>query len=386
MQEPVTARWTPPRKKRGFIRLSVQPAVDLPFLILVLTLVAFGLVMLFSASYAVALYRRGDPYAYIRPQLLYAALGLGAMWLASRVDYHLYHKLAWPVLGVSLVLLAAVLFMPEYNGCKRWLVIPGVGTLQPSEIAKFAVVLAFAHIISLNASRMGSFAVGVLPFGLVLGAVAVLMLLEPHLSGTLLILGIGAVLMFVGGTGIKWFLMAGAGGAAAIGAAVVIMPDLVPYAADRLNSWLDPFADPLGDGHQTIQSLYAIGSGGATGLGLGNSRQKHLFVPEPQNDFIFSIVCEELGFIGACAVILLFVLLLLRGITLAVNAPDRFGALLVVGFVVQVALQAVLNIAVVTNTIPNTGISLPFFSSGGTSLMMLLGEMGIVLSVSRGET
>ena len=284
------------------------------------------------------------------------------------------------------MLLVVVLFMPEYNGCKRWLVIPGVGTLQPSEIAKFAVVLTFSHIISLNHTRMKEFSVGVLPFGLVLGVVAALMLLEPHLSGTLLILGIGAVLMFVGGTGIKWFLMAGAGGAAAIGAAVVIMPDLVPYAADRLNSWLDPFADPLGDGHQTIQSLYAIGSGGATGLGLGNSRQKHLFVPEPQNDFIFSIVCEELGFIGACAVILLFVLLLLRGITLAVNAPDRFGALLVVGFVVQVALQAVLNIAVVTNTIPNTGISLPFFSSGGTSLMMLLGEMGIVLSVSRGET
>lgn len=364
---------------------TARPPLDWPLLIIVLTLVGFGLVMLFSASYAVALYRRGDPYAYIRPQLLYAALGLGAMWLASRVDYHLYHKLAWPVLGVSLVLLAAVLFMPEYNGCKRWLVIPGVGTLQPSEIAKFAVVLAFAHIISLNASRMGSFAVGVLPFGLVLGAVAVLMLLEPHLSGTLLILGIGAVLMFVGGTALRWFLLAGAGAVAAVGAAVAVLPDLVPYAASRLASWLDPFADPLGDGHQTIQSLYAIGSGGATGLGLGNSRQKHLFVPEPQNDFIFSIVCEELGFVGALAVIALFVLLLLRGVTLAARAPDRFGGLLVVGFVVQVAMQAALNIAVVTNTIPNTGISLPFFSSGGTSLMMLLGEMGIVLSVSRQE-
>ena len=381
LAEERTARWDPPAPAG----LRAAGPVDLPFLVLVLALVAFGLVMLFSASYAVALYRRGDPYAYIRPQLLYAALGLGAMWLASRVDYHLYHKLAWPVLGVSLVLLTAVLFMPEYNGCKRWLVIPGVGTLQPSEIAKFAVVLAFAHIISLNASRMGSFGVGVLPFGLVLGAVAVLMLLEPHLSGTLLILGIGAVLMFVGGTALKWFLLAGAGAVAAVGAAVAVLPDLVPYAASRLASWLDPFADPLGDGHQTIQSLYAIGSGGATGLGLGNSRQKHLFVPEPQNDFIFSIVCEELGFVGALAVIALFVLLLLRGVTLAARAPDRFGGLLVVGFVVQVAMQAALNIAVVTNTIPNTGISLPFFSSGGTSLMMLLGEMGIVLSVSRQE-
>ncbi len=381
MAEEKTARWNPLANRRQ----RVFP-MDLPFLVLVLTLVAFGLVMLFSASYAVALYRRGDAYAYIRPQLLYAALGLIAMWLASRVDYHIYHKLAWPLLGVSLVLLVIVLFMPEYNGCKRWLVIPGVGTLQPSEIAKFAVVLVFSHIISLNASRMKSFSVGVLPFGLVLGTVAVLMLLEPHLSGTLLILGIGAVLMFVGGTGLKWFVLAGAGAIGAVGAAVAVMPDLVPYAASRLASWLDPFADPLGDGHQTIQSLYAIGSGGATGLGLGNSRQKHMFVPEPQNDFIFSIVCEELGFIGALAVVALFVLLLLRGITLAVHAPDRFGGLLVVGFVVQVAMQAALNIAVVTNTIPNTGISLPFFSSGGTSLMMLLGEMGIVLSVSRQES
>ena len=385
MAEDATARWNPTAlaKRRG---LTTSYPLDLPFLVLVLTLVGFGLVMLFSASYAVALYRRGDAYAYIRPQLLYAALGLIAMWLASRVDYHIYHKLAWPVLGVSLVLLVLVLFMPEYNGCKRWLVIPGVGTLQPSEIAKFAVVLAFSHIISLNASRMKSFSVGVLPFGLVLGMVAVLMLLEPHLSGTLLILGIGAVLMFVGGTGMKWFILAGAGAVGAVGAAVAVMPDLVPYAASRLASWLDPFADPLGDGHQTIQSLYAIGSGGAAGLGLGNSRQKHMFVPEPQNDFIFSIVCEELGFVGALAVVTLFVLLLLRGITLAVHAPDRFGGLLVVGFVVQVTMQAALNIAVVTNTIPNTGISLPFFSSGGTSLMMLLGEMGIVLSVSRQES
>ena len=303
-----------PRGGRHRAPLRALPAMDLPFLVLVLTLVGFGLVMLGSASGAVALYRRGDAFAYLRPQLLYAAMGIAGLWLASRVDYHIFHKLAWPLLGVSL------------------------------------------------------------------------MLLEPHLSGTLLILGIGAVLMFVGGTGLRWFVLAGVGGAAAIGAAVVVMPDLVPYAADRLRSWQDPFADPLGDGHQTIQSLYAIGSGGATGLGLGNSRQKHLFVPEPQNDFIFSIVCEELGFVGACAVVLLFVLLLWRGITIAAHAPDRFGALLVVGFTVQVALQAVLNVAVVTNTIPNTGISLPFFSSGGTSLMMLLGEMGIVLSVSRGET
>lgn len=385
---------TAPMKKSGHKESAVkkglnhflkekQPPMDLPFLILVLALVAFGLVMLFSASYAVAMYRRGTPYAYIRPQLLFAAVGLAAMYFASRVDYHIYHKLAWPMMAISVVLLVLVLFMPEYNGCKRWIVLPGLGTLQPSEIAKFSLILTFSHIISLNYQKMERFSVGVLPFGAILGVLAVLMLLEPHLSGTLLLFGIGAILMFVGGTGLRWFGLAGGGALAAIAAAIIFLPDLVPYATDRLSSWLDPFSDPLGDGHQTIQSLYAIGSGGATGLGLGNSRQKYLYVPEPQNDFIFSIVCEELGFVGACIVMLLFMLLLLRGITIALKAPDKFGALLTIGFTIQVVMQAVLNIAVVTNTIPNTGISLSFFSSGGTSLMMLLGEMGIVLSVSR---
>ena len=364
-------------------RLAVLPALDVPFLAVLLALLCYGLLMLFSAGYAVALYRRGDAYTYIRPQLLFAVLGLMAMYAASLIDYHIWHKLAWPVLGVSLALLVVVLFMPEYNGCKRWIVLPGLGTLQPSEIAKFAVVVAFAHIISLNHDRMRTFSAGVLPFALILGAVAVLMLLEPHLSGTVLILAIGAVLMFVGGTGLQWFALAGGLGVGAIAAAVIALPQLVPYAAGRLASWRDPFADPLGEGHQTIQSLYAIASGGMAGLGLGNSRQKYLYVPEPQNDFIFSILCEELGFAGAALAVGLFLLLLLRGVSIAVRARDKFGALLVVGFVVQVVLQAVLNIAVVTNTIPNTGISLPFFSSGGTSLLMLLGEMGVVLSVSR---
>ena len=372
-----------PHARPKLRRAAARPGLDVAFLAILLLLLCYGLLMLYSAGYAVALYRRGDAYAYIRPQLLLAALGVAAMYAASLVDYHIWHRLAWPLLGVSLVLLVIVLFMPEYNGCKRWLVLPGLGTLQPSEIAKFSVVLVFSHIISLNHDRMKTFSTGVLPFGLVLGAVAVLMLLEPHLSGTVLILGIGAVLMFVGGTGLRWFGIAAALGVGAVAAAVVLLPDLVPYAASRLASWQDPFADPLGEGHQTIQSLYAIASGGLVGLGLGNSRQKYLYVPEPQNDFIFSILCEELGFAGAALVILLFLALFLRGMSIAVRARDKFGALLVVGFVTQVILQAVLNIAVVTNTIPNTGISLPFFSSGGTSLMMLLGEMGIVLSVSR---
>ena len=365
-------------------RLAGQPAPDIWFLIILMLLVCYGLVMLFSAGYAVALYRRGDAYTYIRPQLLFAAFGAAAMYAASLVDYHIWHKLAWPIMGVSLALLAIVLFMPEYNGCKRWIVLPGLGTLQPSEIAKFAVVLVFAHIISLNHDRMQTFATGVLPFMVILGAVTVLMLLEPHLSGTLLILGIGAVLMFVGGTGLKWFALAGIAGAGAIAAAVVLLPELVPYAADRLNSWLDPFADPLGDGHQTIQSLYAIGSGGATGLGLGNSIEKQLWLPESTNDFIFSVVCEELGFIGAVLIIVLFVLFIVQGLLIAYKAENLYCTMVGIGIMAQIAWQVFCNIAVVTNTLPNTGISLPFFSSGGTSLILLLAEMGVMINIGRG--
>jgi cell division protein FtsW len=361
---------------------GIQP-LDAPFVIILLTLVVFGLVMLFSASYATAYYRFSDSYKFIRQQALFAVLGVIAMLVASRLDYHILHRFAWPLFALTVVLLIIVLFMPALNGAKRWIFLPIGGNLQPSEIAKFAVIVLFAHIISINHKRMGKFAYGVLPFVIILGIVAGLMLLEPHLSGTILIMGIGAIMMFVGGTGLVWFALAFGGVALCIGGAVVLFPDLVPYAMSRVETWQNPWLDAQGTGHQTIQSLYAIGSGGLTGLGIGNSRQKHLYVPEPQNDFIFSIICEELGFIGALLVIFLFVALLLRGIYIAYHAKDKFGSMLVVGIMVQVTLQAVLNIAVVTNTIPNTGISLPFFSYGGTSLMMLLGEMGIVLAVAR---
>lgn len=356
--------------------------LDAPFLILVLILVCFGLIMLFSASYANALYRFGDSYKYIKNQAFFALLGIIAMFVASKVDYHIFHKLALPMIAATVVLLIIVLFMPELNGAHRWIFI-GPANFQPSEIAKFSVIVLFANIIAVNSDKMKTFSYGVVPFGIVLGVIAVLMLLEPHLSGTILICAIGAVMMFVGGTALKFFA-AGIGlGVSGIAIAVVALPDLVPYAQTRIEMWIDPYLDATGTGHQTIQSLYAIGSGGLFGLGLGNSRQKHLYVPEPQNDFIYSIICEELGFVGAMLVILLFVALLLRGATIALYAKDKFGAMLVVGIIAQVTLQAMLNIAVVTNTIPNTGISLPFFSYGGTSLMMLLGEMGIVLSVSR---
>lgn len=360
--------------------------MDLPLAILVLVLVVFGLIMLFSASYANGYYRFGDSYHYIRSQLVFAAIGVVVMYIASRVDYHIFHRLAPLLMLLSLVLLVVVLFMPELNGAKRWIIVPGLGTFQPSEIAKFAVIVLFSNMISANADKMHRFSYGVVPFAAVLGVIAILMLLEPHLSGTVLIFIIGAVMMLVGGTALKWFGIAAAAGGGALATAVVAVPDLVPYAMKRVKMWLDPWSDPTNAGHQTIQSLYAIGSGGLFGLGLGNSRQKHLYVPEPQNDFIFSIICEELGFIGAMLVIILFAALLIRGATIALYARDRFGAMLVVGIITQVTSQAILNIAVVTNTIPNTGISLPFFSYGGTSLVILLCEMGVLLSVSRSSS
>lgn len=371
------------KKKVAFFRADAG-TIDWPFAIIVLILVAFGLVMVFSASYATALYRFDDSFKFIRQQAIFAFGGVIVMFFVGyKIDYHILHRFAWPLMLGTLALLVIVLFMEPLNGARRWIVIPGLGTLQPSEVAKFAVIVLFAHIISINHKRMKKFSYGVLPFAVILIIIAGLMLMEPHLSGTVLIMGIGASMMFVGGTGIIWFVLAVLGAVAGVAGAVVFKPDLVPYALERIETWQNPWLDSLGSGHQTIQSLYAISSGGLTGLGIGNSRQKHLYLPEPHNDFIFSVICEELGFIGALLVIFLFIALLLRGLYIAYTAKDKFGSMLVVGIMVQVILQAVLNIGVVTNTIPNTGISLPFFSYGGTSLLMLLGEMGVVLSVSR---
>ena len=245
---------------------TARPPLDWPLLIIVLTLVGFGLVMLFSASYPAGYYRFGDSYEFIRPQMFYAAVGIIAMFVISHIDYHILHRFALPLMALSITLLVLVLIIgSEYNGAKRWINL-GFGTLQPSEIAKFAVIALFAHIISLNHDKMKTFRYGVLPFLLVLGTIAGLMLLEPHLSGTVIILGIGAIMMFVGGTGLVWFGLGIGLGAVGIAGAVLLVPDLVPYAMTRIEMWQDPFTDP--NGYQTVQSLYAIASGGLTGLGI----------------------------------------------------------------------------------------------------------------------
>ncbi|HEX3026422.1 MAG TPA: putative lipid II flippase FtsW [Clostridia bacterium] len=366
--------------KKGLKKRLIRGGFDLPFFVLVMILLMLGLVMMFSASYAYAYAHYNNSFYFIKKQAVWAVLGIFIMYVTATFDYHRFHKVAYPILAASYVFLVVVLFMPKSHGVRRW--IPKPINFQPSEVAKFAVILVFAHIIAKNYSKMKTFKYGVLPYITILGSMAGLLVLEPHLSGTILILTIGFTLMFVGGTSLKWF---GAGGGIAAGAILIIVlfTHLIDYAKSRLTYWLDPFSDAKGLGWQTIQSLYAIGSGGLMGLGLGNSRQKYLYISEPQNDFVFSIVCEELGFIGATIVILLFALLVWRGFVIAMRAPDKFGSILAIGLTTQVGLQAALNIAVVTNSIPNTGISLPFFSYGGSSLVMLLFQMGIVLSVSR---
>ncbi len=367
------------KRKRGIV---AQGKMDITFLSFVLILLTTGLVMLFSASYAYSYEYYGDSYKFIIRQALFAAAGLAVMFFVSRIDYHIWKKFAWLVYGVVLVLLVVLLILPPMVSgldVKRWIVIGGF-SFQPSEIAKFAIVLLFSALISSNYSKMKKIKFVAFLIA-ILALTCILVVLERHLSATVLIFAIGAVMLFVGGLQKRYII--GGGVAAVIALVAAVVTGVVSYASDRIKYWLDPWLDPTGEGFQTIQSLLAIGSGGILGRGIGQSRQKYLWVPEPHNDFIFAIVCEELGLIGAMFIVILFALLVWRGFTIAMRAPDKFGALLSIGLTFQVGLQAMLNIWVVTNTIPNTGISLPFFSYGGTSLMILLAEMGIVLSVSR---
>lgn len=389
-------REAPPQErehKRRPVRyklFSLGAGLDMPLLIFILVLLAIGLVMLFSASYAYSYYYYGNSYFFITRQAAFAVFGVAAMLVISTFDYHHFHKLSVVVFGIAVFLLVFLLvcryahiesIAPPEGDATRWLDF-GIVSFQPSEIAKFGLIVLFAHMISQNLDRMGTFRYGVVPYVGIMGLVAALIFLESHLSATLIILMLGAILMFVGGTKPRWFVI---GGIVLGVGLVLLLLTKGGYQMSRITIWLDPFSTELSRDatHQTRQSLYAIGSGGLLGVGLGQSRQKYLYLPEPQNDFIFAIVCEELGMVGALVIIVLFALLIWRGVYISIHAKDKFGMLLGLGITFQVGLQAVLNICVVTNTIPNTGISLPFFSYGGTALLMLLGEMGILLNISR---
>ncbi len=359
--------------------------MDIAFFAIVIAIVTIGLIMLFSATYPYALQKHRSSYFFFKQQFIYVFGGIIIMMVVSKLDYRLLRRLRLPLLVVTLFLLALVLvYHTSVGDFKRWIKIPIIGiTFQPSDIAKFTIIVVLADYISKNYKRMNKMYDG---FAKPLGIIIVfcgLIFLEHHNSGVILVFCIGATLMFCGGSNWKLFAL-GAGCVVALVVFIILYPDVMQhYAGERIKAWLDKSYEPLGARWQTNNSLYAIGSGNFFGVGLGNSKQKFLYVSEPQNDFIFSIVCEELGFVGAGVIILLYAMLFLRGIYIAMQSKDRFATLMVIGIVSQVAIQTILNILVVTDTIPNTGISLPFFSYGGTSILMLLFEMGVVLSISR---
>lgn len=373
----------------GYVRGGPATAVrqrrgsfDLPFAALTLLLLTIGVVMVLSASYARAYYSAATNHNaayYFMRQLGFALAGVGAMYALSLFPMQFYRRMSFLILAAAVGLLALVPVIGVSQGdAKRWISL-GFTTFQPSEIAKIGMILYFAALICKFKGRMRTIRYGILPFAGVLLVVVALLVLEPHFSAAIIIIAIGAVMLFLGGVRLYWFVGALIAALAALG----VVMTFFPYASSRITTWLDPFANTSGSGYQIVQSLYAIGSGGLFGLGLGQGRQKYLYLPEEHNDFIFPVVCEELGFVGAAAILILFALLIIRGYWLAMHMRDRYSFLVTAGITTLLAIQVFLNVAVVTNLVPCTGISLPFFSYGGTALLIQLAEMGIVLSASR---
>ena len=359
-----------------------RAAFDAPFAALTLLLLTIGVVMVLSASYARAYYSAATGHNaayYFMRQLGFALAGVGAMYALSLFPMQFYRRMSFLVLAAAAGLLALVPVIGVSQGdAKRWISL-GFTTFQPSEIAKIGIILYFAALICKFKGRMRTVRYGILPFAGVLLIIVALLVMEPHFSAAIIIIAIGAVMLFLGGVRLYWFVGALIAALAALG----VVMTFFPYASSRITTWLDPFANTSGSGYQIVQSLYAIGSGGLFGLGLGQGRQKYLYLPEEHNDFIFPVVCEELGFVGAIAILILFALLVIRGYWLAMHMRDRYSFLVTAGITTLLAIQVILNVAVVTNLVPCTGISLPFFSYGGTALLIQLAEMGIVLSASR---
>lgn len=369
------------RAKENLRPRRAEERVDLPFLMLVLLTLLVGLVMLYSASFAQSRYDTGYAVStrYLQKQAVCALIGLAAMWLFSLAPARLWYAAAWPLYVVSILLLLSVLAAGEsVNGARRWINIAGL-RFQPSETAKFTMILLLARLTRNYGSRTKDFRYGVLGFGCAMLGILIPLALEKHLSAILLMGMVAVVMMYVAGTDPRW-LLAGAAGAAAF---VAVYVSLMGYAGDRITAWRHPELDPGDTGYQILQSLYAIGSGGVFGLGLGKSRQKYLYLPFQYNDYIFAVICEELGLAGAAGIILLFSALILRGYWIALHARDRFSTVFCAGLITLIAVQTLLNLGVVTNLLPSTGIALPLFSYGGTALAVNLGEMGIVLGISR---
>ncbi|MDR2591083.1 MAG: putative lipid II flippase FtsW [Oscillospiraceae bacterium] len=389
-----------------------SPGIDKPMLVLTIVILLIGLIMVLSASFARGSYNNSEPLRLFFRQFTFAITGIVLMLVVSRISSKVFNRFSMQILLVAIILLILVPIIGiRANGARRWIGLGGENgmlTFQPSEIAKLALILAFSQMICrLKDKRMKTFKFGVIPFAVITGIIVVLLRMQPHMSAMIIVVALTAVMMFAGGTQFRWFLMVTAILAAMVGGLIFFQmraadPDLslsdmlsmetirttadfsaLGYEGRRINAWMNPDSDPLGSGFQIRQSLNAVGSGGLLGLGLGQSRQKFLYLPEEHNDYIFAIVSEELGFIGAMLILMLFALLIVRGYWLAIHANDKFGTLVIIGITSLLALQVFLNIAVVANLLPATGISLPFFSYGGTALWLQLIQIGIILAISR---
>lgn len=368
------------KKGKSFSSFLKNP-IDFTLLITILLLLSIGLIMLLSASSPSALSESGNSYSYFFRQAIFAVAGLFMMWVISNIDYRFYqkyYKLAYIV--AFLLLLAVPLIGREVNGAKRWIYVTEALSFQPSELVKVLMIIFYAGILVKNRDELNKYGKGFFKHIIMIAPIIVLLLIEPHFSASIIIIGIASIMMIIAGCKFWHFLVS----ALVVGVpGIIALIFLEPYRLQRVITFLNPWSDPTGDGWQVIQSLYAIGSGGLFGAGLGESKQKYLYIPEPHNDFIFSILAEELGFIGCAVVIILFAIFIWRGVLIAMKSPDMFGSLIAIGITAQIAIQVIINIAVVTSSMPATGMPLPFFSYGGTSLFILLCEMGILLNISK---
>lgn len=383
-------------KSRKNIARQKKNQVDFVLVIIIIILLSFGIVMILSASAPSALAETGDSYTYVTKQILFAVLGLVIMWFVSKIDYRIYKKFYWVIYWISVGVLLLVLIPglgTEVSGANRWIDL-GFTRFQPSEITKIGMIIFYAGYLTDHKDELRSFTKGFLkPIAFILLPVAIALFIQNHLSVGIVMTAITFIMMLMAGCRLIYFIVCGGiVGGTGLAALAIYLSSAGDSAGDanfrlgRILNYMDPWQDPTGTGWQTIQSLYAIGSGGLFGVGLGESKQKYLYVSEPQNDFIFSILAEELGFIGCIVVIVLFALFIWRGIIIAMKSKDMFGSLLATGITSLVMVQVVINIGVVTNTIPNTGMSLPFFSAGGTALVILLGMCGILLNISKSRS
>ncbi len=379
------------QKKTKKVSNFANNQFDFILCITVLLLLSLGIIMVLSASAPSALSTTGNSYTYVKKQLLFAIAGLFVMFFLSKVDYRFYKKYYWYIYFASWIILLLVVVPGlgyAVKGATRWIKIGGF-QFQPSELTKIGMIIFFAGYLSDHKNELQEFKRGFLkPLAFLIPPIGILYVIQNHFSVSLVIGVVVLVIMFMAGCRLKYFLIVGIVGISAIFGllGVMQMKGSESFRLDRISTYFDPWADAQGTGYQTVQSLYAIGSGGMFGLGLGNSKQKYLYIPEPHNDFIFSILAEELGFFGCILVIALFAIFIWRGILVSMRAKDMFGSLVAIGITTLIAIQAVINIAVVTGTVPTTGMSLPFFSYGGTALLLLLANVGILLNISRSSS